>query len=103
MYEGFILEFAIAVLIFIFAVSFAVKMDGTKTGNYRRKLVDLYVAGTIRKLATKDDVNLDNEYKAFVKDAKKYNLKDKGLSSVVEDELSEKVIDAQDKVLKPKK
>lgn len=71
----------------------------SRTRRYRERLVDLYVAGTIRKFATEDKLDLDEEYKAFFKDYKKQGLSIKGLSKVVEEELSEKVIGVQEKAL----
>ena len=93
----------VALGIFIFMIVLAIGIinlfSTTKTKKYREQLVDMYVSATVRKFAKDDGLDLADEYKTFVKESKKEKLKDKGLSKVVEEELSEKVILEQEKNL----
>jgi hypothetical protein len=75
----------------------------SKTKKYRERLSDMYVAGTIRNLSKKDCIDLDEEYKVFLKQQKKKYLEEKRIDDVVEVELSEKIIDEQEKALKKSK
>ena len=45
--------------------------ESRKTQNYRKVVADMFVAGTIRKLAEEDKIDLDEEYKKFQKYEKK--------------------------------
>jgi hypothetical protein len=71
----------------------------SKTNKYRRKLVDLYIAGKVRILAKKESIDLDEEYKVFQKYQKEKFLDEDGarLDEVIEQEVSEEYIDEQDK------
>lgn len=71
-----------------------------KTTDYRKRIMDLYVAGTIRKLAKQDSIDLDEEFKEFIRSEKKRKAQLKELDEVIENELSEKVIDSNEKALK---
>jgi len=77
-------------------------VSGTKTKRYREQLVDMYVSATVRKYAKDDGLDLAEEYKTFVKESKNQRLEEKGLSKVVEEELSEKVISKQEEKLNKK-
>jgi len=92
---------ALGFLVIIFAIIFGIRrmVLGSTTNQYREKLVDLYVASTIRKFAKEDNLDLDAEYKIFKSEEKKQKLETQSLSGVVENELSEKVISAQEKKL----
>lgn len=67
-------------------------LKGSKSHQYRHLLVDMYVVGMIRKYAVKDGINLNDEMKDFVRMIKKSNISEKGVDSVIEDELNEKII-----------
>lgn len=92
----FIFSVALAIFIICIAVVFVNKMEGTKSSNYRELLVDMYVVGTIKKLAKKDDIDLVKELRDFNKIEKKSNLSEKGLSYVIEEELKCKIVKSQE-------
>jgi len=97
---------AMGVLIFfiVLAVGIMSLVNGTKTKRYREQLVDMYVSASIRKFAKDDGLDLSEEYKTFVTESKKANLKYNGLSKVVEEELAERVVEEQEeKINKNKK
>jgi hypothetical protein len=69
----------------------------SKTKAYREVVTDMYVAGTIRKYADEDKINLDDEYKKYTRWQRKRDLKDKELDSAVEANLKDKVSEKVDK------
>lgn len=81
----------ISLLIFIGFILSIFEGRSPKTSKYRAVVTDMYVAGTIRKLAKEDNVDLDLEYKNF----KKWDRKDKhlgrDLDNAVESELKDKI------------
>lgn len=85
----------IGIIFFLCILSSA--MNGTRTNQYRKKLVDMYVSGMIRKFAKEDQIDLEQEYETFVKESKKAKLSEKSLDNVVEAELSEKIINESEK------
>jgi len=96
---GVLMGLAVIILFMVFIFGLFDFMKGTKTNQHRKKLVDMYVSGMIRKFAKDDGVDLENEYKLFVKESKKEKLYLKDLDSVVEAELSEKIVDKQEREL----
>jgi len=92
---------ALLILFVVFSGILLSLFSESKTRIYSNKLVDLYVASTIRKFAKEDGLNLEEEYKLFVSELKKEKLETKGLRKTVEGELAEKVIAKQEeKVIK---
>lgn len=92
---------SVALAIFIICITIAVcsKFEGTKSKQYRELLVDMYVVGTIRKLAEKDKIDLVKELQDFNKIEKKSKLSEKGLASVIEEELKTKIAEVQEETL----
>jgi hypothetical protein len=72
----------------------------SKTRRYRKELVDMYIAGTVKSLAKKEGIDLDEEYKDFRRREKKKYLEEKPLDKVIEIEKAEQYIDEQEKKLK---
>ena len=103
MIPAIIISMAVAVFLVLFVIGIMNLFSGTKTRQYREKLVDMYVASTIRKYAKEDNLNLDEEYLTFLKEEKRRKLSEKGLSRVIEEELSEKISIEQDKKISDKK
>ncbi len=95
---------SIGAIIFLLAIVLGAIsiLSPSKTKRYREQLVDMYVSATVRKFAKDDGLDLEEEYKTFMDKSKKEKLKTTGLSDVVEDELSEKVIQKQEKKLNKK-
>jgi len=62
-----------------------------KSRRYRKELSDMYVAGKIRKLAKRDDIKIEEEYKIFKKWEKKQSMEFKELDNAVEQGLKEKL------------
>ncbi|MCK9429506.1 MAG: hypothetical protein M0R17_05840 [Candidatus Omnitrophica bacterium] len=62
-----------------------------KTKDYREDLTNLYVAGKIKNIAEKDNVDLDKELKEFRKFEKLMNCKYKELDNVIEEEMKESI------------
>ena len=63
----------------------------TKSTRYRKLLTDLYVAGKIKQLATKDKIDLAQEMKDFRTTIKKWKMDSQPLDDTIELELQEKV------------
>jgi hypothetical protein len=93
---------ACAVLIVVMLLSWGIAslFSTRRTKKYRQKLVDMYIAGTVRKLAKEEGIDLDEEYKTFVKESKKKHLSEKNLDDVIEEEKAEKYIEEQEKKVK---
>jgi len=66
-----------------------------RTKDYRRALTDLYVAGRIRQVATKDEINLSDEYEMYKQFSKKQRMEDWDLDNTIEEELKNKVIEGE--------
>jgi len=98
-----IISLGALVFLIVISVGLVSLFSTTKTKRYREELVDMYVSATIRKFAKDDGLDLMEEYKTFLKESKKKKLEEKGLSKVVEEELSEKVILEQEKKIDKKK
>jgi uncharacterized membrane protein YuzA (DUF378 family) len=90
------------ILVFFVIIGLTCLFSTRSTKKYRQKLVDMYIAGTIRKLAKDEGIDLDEEYKTFVKELKKKNLDEQSLDNVIEAEKAEQYLDAQDKKLNKK-
>lgn len=90
---------SIAALFFIFILLIIVinVFKERSTYGHRKKLLDMYVSGMIRKFAKEDDIDLEAEYKYFIKEEKREKLYRKELDVVVEKELSEKIIAQNEK------
>ena len=73
-----------------------------RTKQYRRALTDLYVAGRIRQIATKDNINLSDEYEMYKQFSKKHKMEDWDLDNTIEEELKEKVIEDEKAEMKKK-
>jgi len=100
-YSGLVILLAF-LLVFLYAVLMYFVIGKSKSKLYRELLADMYVVGIIKQLATKDSVDLHKELTEFDRIIKKSNLRTKGLSQVIEDELKEKVSDTQEKTLSTK-
>lgn len=86
MYSSFFIGIA---MVFIYFISFHFLdkwLIGSKTYQYRKGLVDMYVSGKIRQLAKSSNVNLIEELKIYKKFTSKKDLDDK-----IEQELQDKV------------
>jgi len=66
-----------------------------RTTQYRKTLTDLYVAGRIRQVATKDSINLSDEYEMYKQFSKKHRMEDWDLDSTIEEELKEKIMEEE--------
>ena len=62
-----------------------------KTKRYRKDLTNLYVAGRIRQIAEKDNINISDEYEVFKKYLKKNKMEDWDLDVSIEEELKDKI------------
>jgi hypothetical protein len=75
----------------------------SKTMMYRRRLTDLYVAGRIRQLAEKDNIDLEKEYKLFRTSYKKIVAENKPLDHTIELEMQDRLINEEEGKLKSDK
>ena len=71
-----------------------------RTEKYRKELTDLYVAGIIKQLATKDKVDLKVEYEEFKTWDRHKKKEEKDLDKAIELDLKERI---DDEVSKDKK
>jgi len=98
--EAQILENIIGILILgiIFLVIIAICLGRNRgTKNYKHDLSNLYVAGKIRQIATKDGIDLGKEYELYKKFIKKQNMQEMNLSETIEDELKERITEGIEK------
>lgn len=94
-----VLIFSILVGLIIFMVGFELFIP-RKSQEYRKTLMDMYVAAKIKVLAKEDGLDIAEEFESFKKWKKKQNLGDKDLDNVIEGELKERVAEP---IKKPKK
>ena len=99
---GIIIGIGVLILFMIVAFAILSACSPRKTDRHRKKLVDMYVSGMIRKFAKAEGIDLEEEYKLFVKESKKEKLYEKSLDNVVETELSEKIITDNEKKIEKK-
>ena len=96
----------VILLLFVFLTSI---LERTKTQKYRQIISDMYVAATIRKFASEDGLNLDDEYKKFKRFETKKKLEYTDVDGAIESNLKDKVtektmneIDAMNEAAKKK-
>jgi len=66
-------------------------ISGSKSNQYRKLLVDMFVVGMIHKYAKEEGLDLVKELQEFARIEKKAKLSMKGLDEVIENELKEKI------------
>lgn len=90
---GMFLNFMLISIAFVVAIFiFNMVLFGSKSMQHRKTLTNLYVAGKIRQLAKKDDIDLGNENKELLKTIKEQRKHNKELDEIVELELQEKIV-----------
>jgi len=99
-YDPWLLIFKLALIIILVIVIFDF-FGPSKTRKYRQRIVDLYVSAKTRKFAKEEQLDLDEEYKLFLKSDKKYRRESMKFDDALEDELKEKL--EVDKLSSPKK
>jgi hypothetical protein len=87
-------------ILLVLILGLSLIFSSSRTYRYRKQLVDLYVVGIIRQLAKKEGIDLEEEYKLFIRDKKEKELYDKDLDRVIEIEKAEEIIDEKEKSLK---
>jgi len=94
-------------LFFFSGVGFLILIIGTvlnsKTREYRKEITDMYVAGKVRQLAEKDNINIDDEYQKFKLYYKKKRIKVQPLDNTIEEDIQEKIIEDANKETENKK
>ena len=65
----------------------------SRTRRYRKQLVDLYVVGKVKNLASKDGIDLEEEYSDFRKFYKKSRAENKSLDDTIELEMQDEIVD----------
>lgn len=86
---GFLIYYFMKILNFAFP----------KSLEYRKNLVNLYVAGKIKQMAKKDSIDLDVEALEFRKYELEQKLKLKDLDSAIEEKLKEEVMESPKKAI----
>ncbi len=101
-YFGELGVLVIGIALLLIVAFFMSELATSRSRKYREFLVDLYVVGMIKKFAKKDDLDLLKEAKEYQKITRRANLRDKGLSEAIEDNLKESVAEASEKNLEKK-
>jgi len=91
---GIIFGAALAMLVFFLIGS------NRRTKDYRKDITNLYVAGRIRQIASKDGINISDEYEAYKQFVKKRKMEDWDLDVTIEEELKERIEDKKKEVIK---
>jgi len=92
--EGEIVGITVYVLLFLFGVML---ITPSRTRRYRKELSDLYVAGRIKQIAKKDNIDLDEELKSYRLYRKKRNIESSNLDNTIEEDLQDKIVDEESK------
>ena len=83
------LMFFLGLAVVIFTVKAIVEPSRSKT--YRQDLSNMYVAGKIKQIAKKEDINLSEEFLEFARITKNKKIDLEALDTTVERELQEKI------------
>jgi len=84
----------------LFAVAVYAVLGSRRTKDYRKDITNLYVAGRIRQIASKDGINISDEYEAYKQFVKKRKMEDWDLDVTIEEELKERIEDKKKEVIK---
>lgn len=84
-------QLLIAAAVFIFIIFLLVMITPRKSKDYRKVIMDMYVAAKLKQLAKADNLDLTEEFESFKSWSKKQRLQDSELDDVVEGEISEKI------------
>ena len=95
MVSGFVVGIVFAGILFII-------LGNRRTKRYRKDLTNLYVAGRIRQIAEKDNINISDEYEVFKKYLKKNRMEDWDLDVSIEEELKDKIGEKKEVKVKEK-
>jgi len=57
----------IFIMMLVLSLAFSEFIQERKSHKYRKTITDLYIAGLVRKKAKEDSVDLESEYKEFMK------------------------------------
>ena len=88
----------IAAIVLCFGiVAFIISFMPEKSRRYRKVLTDLYVAGRVKQLATKDGIDLEAERLEFIKWSKKERNKEMSLDTTIEEELQDRISEEDSK------
>lgn len=94
-------QIVLAFMVFIGVMIFLAIMVGfltpRKSQTYRKLLTDMFVAGKIKLLAKKENINLADEEKNFNLWCKKKRLEFLDLDRAIEEEMKEKIANVDDK------
>ncbi len=82
----------VGLLIVILAI-IAVAVMPRKTKNYRKDISNLYVAGRIRQIASKNGISIADEYDTYKKWVKKLRIEDQSLDNTIEESLQSQITD----------
>ena len=81
-------------------VSVIHSLFNSKSKAYRQDLSNMYVAGKIRQIAEKDNIDLNQEFLEFARITKNKRVDVEALDNTIERELQEKIAGTSDKVSK---
>jgi hypothetical protein len=86
------------VLLFLLGIYhlYSYALSERKSYEYRKLMTDMYVVGTVKKLAGEDGINLEDEFKEFKKWDKKQKNKDKDLDATIESSIQDKVTEKKE-------
>lgn len=96
-------------IFFMVLVHLIIKVTSSrKSQDYRKLLCDLYIVGEIKKLSNESKIDLDIEYKEFLKWTKKIRREERNsrrdidLDNVIEEELKEQISESSQEKLEKK-
>ncbi len=93
-FTGFLLVFLL-ILGAIFIGAIIANSSLTRTRRYRRELADLYIAAKIKQIASKDKIDIPEEYECFKKWVKRGRIEDQALDTTIKEELQEKITEGR--------
>jgi len=75
----------------VLLASFLTLIISRKSQDYRKTLMDMYVAAKIKFLAKTDGLDIAEEFESFKKWTKKQNISNGDLDNVIENEIKEQI------------
>ena len=97
MYEDLIVGIAALLMVVGIFILIGAIFVPRRTKRYRKCLTDLYVAGRIRQIAAKDNISFSDEFENYKKFIKNQKMEDWDLDVTIEEELKDKIIEAEKK------
>jgi hypothetical protein len=84
-----------ALIVFFLVIMWAFNKAYPQSRRYRELLSDMYVAGKIKRIASEDQIDLNEELKEFSKILRKTDIDTNSIDQVISNKLKERIADKE--------